>query len=310
MSSSNDAPIGDPNHRAAYRNAKDTKALLGVSTSTLRHWDALGAIDTIRSAGHHRLYNVDKYLVEHGTTATENKEEKESICSAVATPRSSARPETGEKVIYCRVSSPKQKDDLERQVKTLQALYPSHTIIRDIGSGLNFKRKGLQRLLERCLKGEIQECVVAHRDRLCRFGYELLQWLFSKHGVHLIVHDQSTVSVQQELVEDLMAIVHVFSCRLNGKRRYKKTIQGVLPSANERLERDEVHRGEDRGTEDTRAPKRGRKRKASEALHEDAEDRIATHESSADTLLEMDEVCEHHVQPGARRLVDDSQTLD
>jgi len=94
--------------------------------------------------------------------------------------------------------------------------------ICDIGSGLNFKRKGLQTLLELCFKGLVSEVVVAHRDRLCRFRFELLEWTFNKHNARLVVLDQGNSSPEDELASDLISIVHVFSCRINGKRKYRR----------------------------------------------------------------------------------------
>ena len=122
--------------------------------------------------------------------------------------------------IYARVSSNKQKDDLERQIKNLQTKYPSYKVYRDICSGLKYKRKGLERLLDDTQKGIVKEIVVAHKDRLARFGTELIEWIINKAGSNLIIESQDHLTPQEELTQDLMAIVHVFSCRFNGKRRY------------------------------------------------------------------------------------------
>jgi putative resolvase len=132
-------------------------------------------------------------------------------------------PETKEPVlgaIYCRVSSAKQKEDLQRQIQTLREQYPTYQEFSDICSGLQYKRKGLSRLLECVQAGTIKEVVVAHKDRLARFGTELIEWIIKQAGATLIVLDKATLSPTEEVTQDLMAIVHVFSCRLNGKRRY------------------------------------------------------------------------------------------
>ena len=130
---------------------------------------------------------------------------------------------SNEKIVYARVSSYKQRDDLERQVELLKHNYPSHTVIQDIGSGINFKRKGLQTLLERCLLREIEEVVVAHKDRLCRFGFDLIKHIVEAAGGRIIVLDEEVhKSTEQELAEDLLSIIHVFNCRQMGKRRYNK----------------------------------------------------------------------------------------
>jgi predicted site-specific integrase-resolvase len=128
--------------------------------------------------------------------------------------------------IYCRVSSGKQKDDLERQVQALQDKFPNHKVFKDICSGLKYKRKGLSRLLVLVQKGDIKEVVVAHKDRLARFGVELIQWIIERAGASLVILDQTADAPEQELTQDLMAIVHVFSCRLNGRRRYVRANKG------------------------------------------------------------------------------------
>ena len=124
-------------------------------------------------------------------------------------------------VFYCRVSSAKQKDDLARQEAAARAAYPGHVIVSDVGSGLNFKRKGLRAVLERSMRGEVAEVVVAHRDRLSRFATELIEWIFRTHGTRLVVQHQGMGTPESELVDDLLAIVTVFACRSHGRRRYK-----------------------------------------------------------------------------------------
>jgi len=135
---------------------------------------------------------------------------------------------TSKGAVYCRVSSDKQKDDLQRQVEAMEARFPGYQVFTDVASGLNYKRKGLSRLLERAQSGAIEEVVVAHRDRLARFGVELIEWILRRANARLIFLDQTTKqNSNEELAEDLLAVVHVFSCRLNGKRRYKRTHQGA-----------------------------------------------------------------------------------
>lgn len=124
------------------------------------------------------------------------------------------------KVCYCRVSSAKQRDDLNRQIKQLSECFPDHEIIQDIGSGLNFKRKGFISLLERVLSGDVKEIVVAHKDRLCRFGFDLIEWLVQKNGGRIVVLNDTSASPQQELIADVLSILHVFSCRMHGLRKY------------------------------------------------------------------------------------------
>lgn len=105
----------------------------------------------------------------------------------------------------------------------MQSRYPNYRIVTDIGSGINFKRKSLRMLLELSSKGLVEEVVVAYRDRLCRFAFELIEWFFQIHKVKLVVLNESMgTSGEAELAEDLLAIINVFNCRVNGKRKYTK----------------------------------------------------------------------------------------
>ena len=180
------------------------KETLGVFDSTLRSWADKGYIEVLRTPGKQRLYNVAKFIRDNRQGDTGD------------------RPVTNRKICYCRVSSAGQRDDLDRQKTHMQERYPNHEIICDVGSGLNFKRKGLQTLLDLCFKNLVSEVVIAHRDRLCRFGFDLLEWTLHKHGAQLMVLDQGSMSPEDELASDLISIVHVFSCRINGKRKYKR----------------------------------------------------------------------------------------
>ena len=124
--------------------------------------------------------------------------------------------------VYARVSTKKQVDDLSRQVEYLRKPeFIDYDVIKDIGSGINFKRKGLSTILDACLQRNIGEIVIAHRDRLCRFGYELIDSLVTKSGGKITVLEHSdNKTCEQELTEDLLSIIHVFSCRQMGKRSY------------------------------------------------------------------------------------------
>lgn len=126
---------------------------------------------------------------------------------------------------YCRVSERSQSDDLTSQVAYLQKHYPEAEIIKDFGSGITFKRKGLISLLERVLRGDKLRVVVTHRDRLARFGSEVIQFLVEQNGGKVVVLDQNVYSSEQELTDDLLTILHVFSRRMSGLRRYRNQIK-------------------------------------------------------------------------------------
>ena len=148
-----------------------------------------------------------------------------------------------ENFLYARVSTTKQMDDLSRQVEFLKRPeYANYRVITDVASGINFKRKGLSILLETCLQGNIGEIVVAHRDRLCRFGFELIESLVTKAGGKIIVLEENNHKTdEQELAEDLLSIIHVFSCRQMGKRSYAMRILGSAKSGMSLIARSTHH---------------------------------------------------------------------
>ena len=183
-----------------YIKGKEACGRLGVCMNTLRRMADDGRIETIRVSGQRR-YNVDAYL---GL-----QQQQFTIC-------------------YCRVSSHKQRDDLERQVAFMREKYPQAEVIKDIGSGLNFKRKGLKAILERAMRGDRLYVVVAHRDRLARFGSELVRQVIEFNGGQLVVLSEDSLSPEQELTKDLLNIIHVFSCRMHGLRHYKKQVSEAL----------------------------------------------------------------------------------
>lgn len=184
-----------------YITTSKAKKALGVHADTLRAWADQGLFPSIKTPKGTRLYNVAKFINDQ-RPIDENRE-KESIC-------------------YCRVSSQGQKDDLQRQIQYMQEKFPNHTIISDIGSGINFKRRGLRSIIELATKGGIKQVVVAYRDRLCRFAFELVEWFFQIHQVELVVlNKEMDSSEEKEMAEDLLAIINVFNCRINGRRKYK-----------------------------------------------------------------------------------------
>ncbi len=176
-----------------YVSNKKARQVYQVSEDTLRRWANDGKIKFISTKGGHRRYALP-----------EQNEEKESI-------------------IYARVSSKKQESDLNRQIAFLQQKYPKYTVIKDIGSGINFKRKGFLSILDKLFKGNLKQVVVFSNDRLARFGSDLIQHLFDYFGATLIIENNTTESKsqQEELAEDLLSIVTVFTAKYHGSRKYK-----------------------------------------------------------------------------------------
>lgn len=122
-----------------------------------------------------------------------------------------------------------QKDDLENQIEFLKTFANARgvivdEVIEDIGSGLNYNRKQWNKLIEDCTDGNVSTIIIAHRDRFIRFGYEWFEKFLRKFGVEIIVVTNEKLSPQEELIQDLISIAHVFSCRIYRLRKYKKKI--------------------------------------------------------------------------------------
>ena len=182
-----------------YSTPRQAAEHFGVCLHTLRRWEKDGIITAIRTPSGQRRYLINSYA---GRNTTNQRT-----------------------ILYARVSSRSQKADLDRQIAKLLELYPSAELITDIASGLNFKRKGLQSILEAVRTGHVSSIIVGHKDRLARFGFELIEWLCQLDGTKIVVLNQDNLSPEPEMVEDILAIVHVFSCRLYGLRKYKTKIQ-------------------------------------------------------------------------------------
>lgn len=196
-----------------YLEANKASKALGVHPNTLRRWHKEGKIQAVRAPSNRRLYEVSSIL--NPTADLETKLNPVNELPLVEK----------KSYIYTRVSSKKQQRDLDRQIKLLKPYYPSHIVLHDIGSGINFKRPQFRALLERASKGMVKEIVIAQRDRLCRFAFDLLQFVLSLHGASIVVHqqdDQEQPSDDQEWAEDLMAINTVFICKMQGRRAARK----------------------------------------------------------------------------------------
>ena len=183
-----------------YKPPREAAQTLGITVDHLRRMERAGEITCIRTGGGHRRYDVQSFI--DAQTRTD-----------ITT------------IGYCRVSRKSQSDDLASQVSYLQKHYPEAEIIKDFGSGINFKRKGLRTLLERILQGDKLRLVVAHRDRLARFGGEVIQFLVEQNGGEVVVLNETVYSSEEELTADLLAILRVFSGRMPGLRRYRDQIK-------------------------------------------------------------------------------------
>jgi excisionase family DNA binding protein len=174
--------------------------LLGVTVKTLHRWEADGKIKSTRTVGGHRRYNIADLIG--------NKTGSELT------------------VGYARVSSHDQKDDLTRQVLVLESYCAKHgwefEIIQDLGSGMNYKKKGLIRLIKLITTYQVQRLVLTHKDRLLRFGSDLIFTLCESFGTEVIIINRSDDSTfEEDLAADVLEIITVFSARLYGSRSHK-----------------------------------------------------------------------------------------
>lgn len=191
----------------------EAASALGVSITTLRRWEASGRLVPEHTAGGHRRYDLAKLRPEMFRVEAEADRRT---------------------VAYARVSSHDQKDDLERQKQVLE-LYCARQgwtfeVIADLGSGMNYHKKGLKRLLDAILAGEIGRLVITHKDRLLRFGAELVFAICEAKNVEVVILNQGEdTTFEEDLAKDMLEIITVFSARLYGSRSHKnqKLIDGV-----------------------------------------------------------------------------------
>ena len=188
-----------------YYSSKDVTKILGVTAQTLRNWDKEGKLKpSYTKSNGYRYYSEDVIL-----SYTQERKTKKDV----------------NVVLYARVSSKKQQDDLERQISNLKEYakdkYEKYDVISDIGSGINYEKPGLKKLIEMINKKQVDIIVVLYKDRLLRFGFELVEYVAKLNNVKIEVIDKIDKNQDQELVEDLVQIITVFSCKLQGKRKKK-----------------------------------------------------------------------------------------
>jgi len=181
--------------------------ILGVSVKTVRRWSDSGKLKSTRSpSGHRRFEHTDLQQIKQGNIT--EKDERITVS-------------------YARVSSHDQKKDLTRQIQLLESYCASHgwqhETISDLGSGLNYKKKGLKKLLERIISGSVKRLVLTHKDRLLRFGSELVFAMCEEFNTEVVIINQSKeeISFEQELATDMIELITVFSARLYGSRSNK-----------------------------------------------------------------------------------------
>src|SRR5215831_7562343 len=182
--------------------------LIGKTVTTLQRWDRAGIFPAHRSPTGRRYYTHDQYLDYRGLKAKG----------------------AGSTIVYARVSRASQRPDLQYQLAALKDFCHRQAIpvdewVEEVGSGLNYQRKAFNRILEAIELGRVQRLIIAHQDRLVRLGFEWFAAFCERHGTDVVIVDGDTFSPEQELVQDLLAIVRVFSARLYGLRSYIQVIR-------------------------------------------------------------------------------------
>ncbi len=178
--------------------------------NTLQKWDRKGILPAFRTPTNRRYYTHEHYLAFRGLISSER----------------------GLVIAYARVSSPAQKQDLTLQNEALRAYCQEHSIhvdqwVEDIGSALNYKRKGFNRVIEQIELGLVKRLVIGYQDRFVRFGYDWFEQFCERHGTKITVINGEAFSPEEELVRDLLAITTVFSARLPGLRSHKHLIRAA-----------------------------------------------------------------------------------
>lgn len=195
-----------------YYTINKCSKILGVTPQTLRNWDRSGKLKP-----HHTSGNGYRYYSEEQIQNVVHEKAKQKLV-----------------IGYCRVSSKKQKDDLKRQIENVRmyllAQGKPFEIISDIGSGINYKKKGLLELLQRINDNQVEKIVILYKDRLLRFGFELIESIAAMHDCKIEIIDNEPKLEQQELIEDLVKVITVFSSKLQGKRadKAKKIIKQLV----------------------------------------------------------------------------------
>lgn len=198
-----------------YVTGKEASRILGVHQRTLYQWEEKHKINVIRTPGGHRLYDVkmflDKQICDDDEECIGNIDKLDSIHGKL-------------NINYVRVSSLGQRDDLERQKRQLRDAHPDYVMIEDIGSGMNLNKRGINKIIHLAIEGRINELVVAYKDRLARFGFELIDDIIKTYsdGKITILNHKDDVEPEEELVRDVLQVMNIFVAKMNGLRKYNK----------------------------------------------------------------------------------------
>jgi len=184
--------------RMAYVKPSVATKELGIDRRTLKRWAECGFIKYIQPGGRgQRLYDIGSIKC----AASDNEEAPSDVS-----------------VIYGRVSTRKQLPYLRTQLASLSTKYPDHRVISDCASGLNYQRRGLQEILQLAFAKRLRLVRISHKDRLCRFGFDLIEYILDAHGAKIVVETDTAYTAEEDLAHDVMSVITVFGARLHGKR--------------------------------------------------------------------------------------------
>lgn len=194
-------------------NVTQAAEFVGRSVKTLQRWDRAGTLEAKRTRTKRRYYTEMQLKSFMGIKRTEVCEKK--------------------RIAYLRVSSQAQRPDLANQRRVIEDFCLAKGMenveyVQEIKGGLNFRRPEFSRIMDAIERGEVEKLVIAHKDRLCRFGFEWFERHCEKHDCKLLILNTERLSPEQEMVNDLMTIIHCFSSRLYGLRNYRKALQKAL----------------------------------------------------------------------------------
>jgi predicted site-specific integrase-resolvase len=184
--------------KVKYYKLSEAANLAGLSKQTIYGYAMNNKIKFITTPGGQKLYDISTIINEPVVVDSTDKH-----------------------VCYCRVSTHGQADDLERQIAYMRDKYPDFEMIHDIGSGINFKRPGLQKIIDYAIKGKLKRLVIAYKDRLCRIGYELIEHILTTYSnTEIIVDSAHEETINEEIANDILQIITVYSAKINGMRHY------------------------------------------------------------------------------------------
>lgn len=176
---------------------REAAKITGLHGATIYAYAKAGKIESKRTP-------TGKYLYDISSLITEKEIKQEKI---------------ERKVCYCRVSTHGQRINLDNQISYITKI--NHELVYDIGSGINFKRPGLKKIIDYAIKNELTELVVAYKDRLCRIGYELIEYILLTYSkTNIIIDHNKEESLQEEIANDILQIINVYSAKINGMRSY------------------------------------------------------------------------------------------